>query len=98
MRVEPRPAQYLSRYRQLIGLLLLTFACSDCLFARIVYYNKPTLGIVDDFDERTVRASSAPLPIPRSDREAQFPLTATEHDAFGSLEALLSNHATRAFL
>ena len=72
--------------------------CSDCLFARIVYYNKPTLAIANDFDARNVRASSAPLPIRRSDREAQFPLTFAEHAAFGSLEALLADHETRAFV
>ena len=38
------------------------------------------------------------MPLVRSDREAQFPLTGTEHAAAGSLEALLEGHETRAFL
>jgi len=97
-RVDSRRVQYLSRYRQLLSLTLLALACSDCLFARIVRYNKPTLAIVDDFDDRSVHASQTPLPIPRSDREAQFSLNGSEHAAFGSLERLLGSHQTRAFL
>jgi len=79
-------------------LLLVSFACSGCLFGRIVYYNRPTLAIADAFDKRSVRASSAPIAIPRSDREAPFPLTGTENAASGTLEALLASHETRAFL
>jgi len=87
-----------ARVRRLIGLLLLALACSDCLFARIIYYNRPTLSIADDFDDRRVHASSEPLPIPRADREAPFSLAGTEHAAFRSLAALLESHETRAFL
>jgi len=74
------------------------WSCSGCLPARILYYNRPTLASISNFDARTVRPSSAPQPIPRSDREARFPLDGTEHAAFGTLEALLETHETRAFL
>jgi len=90
--------QNISRYCRLIGLLSLAFLCSGCLGARIFYYGRPTLESARHFDNRSVRASSAPLSLVRSDREAQFPLAGTEHAAAGSLEALLEGHETRAFL
>lgn len=96
--VESRPEQIVRRFQRLLGLLLISFACSGCLFGRILYYNKPTLRSASVFASRSVRASSAPLPLARSDREAQFPLAGTEHAAAGSLEALLESHETRAFL
>jgi len=64
----------------------------------MVYYNKPTLGIVRAFDNRSVRPSSAPLALPRSNQEAQFPLSATEQREYGSFAALLEAHDTNAFL
>ena len=76
--VESRRVQNLSGYWRLPSLLLLAFACSGCLFSRILYYNKPTLAVVRDFDARSVRASSEPLSLARSEHEAQFPLTRRE--------------------
>ena len=90
--------QNLSGYWRLPSLLLLAFACSGCLFSRILYYNKPTLAVVRDFDARSVRASSEPLSLARSEHEAQFPLTRREEAEYGSLAALLERHQTRAFL
>ena len=82
----------------LLRLLPLAFACTGCLLSRIVYYNKPTLAVVRDFDQRSVQASSEPLPFARSDQDAQFSLNSGELSAYGSLEALLAEHQTRAFL
>jgi len=96
--VEFPPLQNGSRFWQLPLLLALSIACSNCLFARLVYYNKPTLKIVDHFDSRSVQASSAPFPLAHSEKEAQFPLTRAERAEYGSLEALLEAHETRAFL
>ncbi len=96
--VQSRQLQKVSRFCQLPLLFGLALACSSCLFGRIVYYNKPTLAIVRDFDNRRVRASSAPVPLARSGKEAQFPLTGAEQAEYGSLEALLAAHETRAFL
>ncbi|HKO50151.1 MAG TPA: serine hydrolase [Polyangiaceae bacterium] len=93
-----RRVQSVSQYQRLLCSLLLAFVCTGCLFGRIVYHNKPTLAIASDFDSRRVQASSAPLPLARSDREARFLLTGTEYAACGSLEALLESHETRAFL
>ncbi|MEI9948114.1 MAG: serine hydrolase [Pseudomonadota bacterium] len=90
--------QNVSRSWRFLGLLLLGFACTDCLFARIVYYNKPTLAVANDFDNRDVSASSTPLPLARSKQEAKFPLTSAEQTKYGSLEALLEDQETRAFL
>ncbi len=87
-----------SEYWRLPSLLLLAFASSNCLFTRIVYYNKPTLAVVRDFDNRSVRPSSEPLPFVRSNPEARFPLNSAEQAAYGSLEALLAGHETRAFV
>ena len=90
--------QNVSRYWRLASLLLLLFACSDCLFGRMFYYNKPTLASVRVFDNRSVRPSSTPLPFARPAREAQFPLTNAERAEYRSFDALLEAHATRAFL
>jgi CubicO group peptidase (beta-lactamase class C family) len=90
--------RHLGRLRRLLGLLVVAWSCAGCLPARIFYYARPTLASVRNFDNRTVRPSSAPSPLPRSDREARFPLDGTEHAAFRSLEAMLESHETRAFL
>jgi len=90
--------QHLGRVWRLFGLLVVAWSCSGCLGARIVYYNRPTLASVRNFDNRAVRPSNAPLPLPRSDREARFPLDGTELASFGSLEGLLAQAETRAFL
>lgn len=97
-RKEVESRRSLRRVRQLLGLLLLAWSCSGCLATRILYYNRPTLASINAFDARSVRPSSVPRPIPRSDREARFALAGTEHAASGTLEALLQEHATRAFL
>lgn len=94
--VASRPQLW--HFRQLVSVLAVAWACVGCLGARIVYYNRPTLASVRNFDNRTVRPSNVPLALPRSDREARFPLHGTEHAGFGSLEALLEQQETRAFL
>jgi len=90
--------QYLRRVRRLFGLLVVAWACSGCLPARIIYFNRPTLASINNFDARSVRPSSAPQPLPRSDREVRFRLEGTDHAEFESLEALLAQSKTRAFL
>jgi len=87
-----------SGFWRLVRLLLLAFACTGCLLTRVVYYNKPTLAVASAFDARGVQKSSKPLPLVRSDREARFPLNSGEQAKYGSLEALLEAHETRAFL
>ena len=96
--MQSRPIHGASRAGWLALLIGVALACNSCLFARMVYYNKPSLTIVRDFDNRSVRPSSAPLPLAHSEEEAQFPLTSTERAKYGSLEALLGAHETRAFL
>src|SRR4029079_17486565 len=38
-------------------------SCGGCLYARMLYYNTPTLSAADYFDSRVIAASPAPLPL-----------------------------------
>ncbi len=80
------------------GLLFVALGCNGCWAARIVYLNTPTLSVANHFDNRTVHASSAPVPLVSAARETTFPLTVGEQARYGSLQALLEAQETRAFL
>jgi CubicO group peptidase (beta-lactamase class C family) len=81
-----------------LALSLLGLVCGGCVYSRIVYYNLPTLDAPRYFDNRVVSASPAPLPLPRSSREATFRLTDSECKHHRSFDAFLEAAETRAFL
>ena len=87
-----------ARALRLFVVSLLGLPCSGCLYARMAYYNTPTLNAPSYFDERVVRASSTPLPLAKSAEEARFPLTPKERARYRSLDRLLETEKTRAFL
>jgi CubicO group peptidase (beta-lactamase class C family) len=73
-------------------------SCSSCIFARIFYFNVPTLSAPDDFDARPVRASSRPLPFARRREEARFAIRSSSVKTYADFEDLLSENGTRALL
>lgn len=79
-------------------MALLGLGSNGCLYGRIVYYNTPDLDAPTYFDGREVKASPAPRPMPRSDREARPRLTTQERSHYRTFEAFLEAHQTRAFL
>ncbi|HEX4477406.1 MAG TPA: hypothetical protein VH142_20085, partial [Polyangiaceae bacterium] len=88
----------LARALRVLVVSLFGLSCNGCLYARIFYFNTPTLNAPSYFDERVVHASSAPLPLAKSAAESTFPLTPKERAKYGSLDALLEREKTRAFL
>lgn len=73
-------------------------ASSGCLFARIVYYNTPTLSAVDYFDVRPIQAAPSPAPLEREEPESAFRLTPSESRKYRSFDDMLEANGTRAFL
>jgi len=82
----------------LAAVALCGAASSGCIYARILYYNVPTLSAVDDFDRRDVHASPRPTPLPRSERDAAFALTPAERRRYRSFDEMLEANGTRAFV
>ena len=91
-------SRFLFHVRRSAGVTLVALSCNACLAARIVYFNTPTLGVANHFDNRAVRASSTPVPLPSAARETVFPLSAAEQRRYGSFQALLEAQDTRAFV
>jgi CubicO group peptidase (beta-lactamase class C family) len=87
------------RKRALLALAALCgLTSSGCLYARILYYNTPTLSAVGDFDRRVVHAPARPTPLQRAHAEAAFALTASERRRYRSFDEMLEANGTRAFL
>lgn len=80
-----------------IAALVLTL-CSSCVYARILYFNVPSLAAPTHFASRTVRASPHPQPLRSAAREPPLLLGGDRRARFGSLDALLATTRTRAFL
>ncbi|MEO5731570.1 MAG: serine hydrolase domain-containing protein [Byssovorax sp.] len=79
--------------------ILLSLQCSSCVvYARIFYFNIPSLAAANYFDHRPVQASSRPLPFERRRPEAAFPLRQSRSHTYPTFEALLAENDTRAFL
>ena len=89
-----------ARFRGFLTLLtgLLSLQCTSCVFARIFYFNIPTLAAPTYFDERPVRASSRPLPWARRPEEAAFPMRRSRKASYPTFDALVSGNATKALL
>jgi len=77
---------------------LLSLQCTACVYARIFYFNTPTLAAPTYFDERTVLASSHPRPLARAAAPATFPMRRLRARSFASFEELLERNDTRALL
>ena len=86
------------RFRSLIALALLGLLCNSCVYARIFYFNFPALSATSYFDNRPVKASSAPVRIPVAKAEAAFELTDGERAKYRTFDVLLEANDTHAFL
>jgi CubicO group peptidase (beta-lactamase class C family) len=77
--------------------VLFAIANTGCVYARIVYYNFPTLAAPRNFDGRVVPASTTPWPLARAETEL---VLRGQADARGyrSFDDLLERNDTRAFL
>ena len=83
-----------------LALLALSFvACSltSCIYARIFYFNLPTMDAPANFSEREVRAKN-PRPLKRAQKSAAFALTEEEKKRYVTFDELLERNETRAFI
>lgn len=78
--------------------LLLSLQCTSCVFARMLYYNVPTLSAPTYFDARVVPASSRPLPFEREEQEAAFAMRQSRGERHDTFDDLLAENDTRALL
>jgi CubicO group peptidase (beta-lactamase class C family) len=92
-----RPARRRHGVSALITFLV-SLPCASCVFARIFYYNVPTLSAPHYFEERLVRASSHPIPFERRREPIDFAMRESRDESFATFEALLAENDTRAFL
>ncbi len=72
-------------------------ANTGCVYARIFYYNTPTLSAVDYFDRRAVHASPSAHPLPQGTSNG-FALTDDERKKYRSFDEMLEANGTRAFV
>jgi CubicO group peptidase (beta-lactamase class C family) len=77
---------------------LVSLPCASCVYARIFYFNVPTLSAPRYFAERRVRPSSHPLPFERRREPAAFAMRQSRDESFETFEDLLAENETRAFL
>jgi CubicO group peptidase (beta-lactamase class C family) len=82
----------------LLAVALSGLASSGCVYARIFYFNTPTLAAVDYFDSRAVHAAPASSPLPHDSAEDRFELSAAERQTYPTFDAMLEANGTRAFL
>jgi len=71
---------------------------SGCVYARIFYYNTPTLSAAEYFDRRAVHAAPSAAPLPSDGTESVFRLTDAERRKYRSFDDMLEANGTRAFL
>ncbi|WP_169927264.1 serine hydrolase domain-containing protein [Labilithrix luteola] len=86
---------------RLLSFLIVAFcglANTGCLYARVFYYNMPSLSAPSYFESREVPASPAPEPLKNADSEFTFALERAELEKYANLEDLLAKNETRAFL
>lgn len=76
--------------------LVVALPCSSCVYARIFYFNIPSLAAADYFDHRPVQASSHPLPFERRRTQVSFPWRRSRTRTYPSFEELLTENGTRA--
>ncbi len=86
------------RLTALAALGALALAASSCLYARILYFNAPSLAAPSHFASRTVHASLRPSALRTTAHEPALALGGDRRARFGSLDGLLATTRTRAFL
>ncbi len=77
---------------------MLGFACTSCVYGRIVYFNAPNLTSPRNFESRPIQASASPNTLAKGTHEAAFRVTASKEASYTSLDDLLESNQTRAFL
>jgi CubicO group peptidase (beta-lactamase class C family) len=77
---------------------LLSLQCASCVFARIFYFNVPSLAAPGYFDQRPVLASSHPLPFARTPEEAAFAERRSRSRSYPTFDDLLARNDTRAIV
>ncbi len=73
-------------------------ASSGCVYARIFYYNYPTLSAPHNFDNRDVAASPRPTPLAQGEPGAVFALPPADRQKYRSFDDFLERNDTRAFI
>ncbi len=74
------------------------FASTGCVYARILYFNIPTLEAPRSFDDRLVRAPALSVPLPRERPDPVFLRPPSDHGRYRSFDDFLEKNDTRAFL
>jgi CubicO group peptidase (beta-lactamase class C family) len=82
---------------QKAAVVALAFSATHCVYARMMYYNTPTLAAPTYFDARAVAPSETPLVLPVEEQPA-FGMQAARAKKYASFEALLEENETRAFV
>src|ERR1019366_5553918 len=77
---------------------VLSLQCVSCVFARMTYFNVPSLNAPSYFDERCVRASPHPLPFVRRPDPASFAVRESRNKTYRTFEDLVAENHTRALL
>lgn len=86
----------MSRATLLLGGVL-ALSTTSCIYARIFYFNIPTLQAPTYFDEREVHAKN-PRPLPRAEHEEAFALTEDQRLKWSGFDDMLESNDTRAFV
>jgi CubicO group peptidase (beta-lactamase class C family) len=88
------------RWRGLLSLitLALSLPCLSCVYARIFYFNVPSLASANYFDHRAVAASPRPVPFERPRQQITFAMRRSRSATFPSFEDLVAKNDTRALL
>ena len=77
---------------------LLGLSSLGCVYARVVYFNYPSLSASTYFASRPVRASRLPIALKRAESEVTFALADSERARYAAFDQLLESNDTRAFI
>jgi CubicO group peptidase (beta-lactamase class C family) len=83
---------------QKTSIIVLALSATHCVYARMMYYNAPTLAAPSYFDARAVASSATPLVFPEQEKRGAFRLKEASGKKYASFDALLEENDTRAFL
>ncbi len=83
---------------QVLLALLLLLLGNGCIYARIVYFNTPTLAAPKIFDSRAIHTAQRPTTLQQRATEQPFRTRSSRHTSYASLAALLESNQTRAFI
>lgn len=79
-------------------IIALAFLTTHCVYARMLYYNTPTLSAPSYFDARAVAPSKDPLVLPERERRGVFDVKEARGKTYASFDTLLEQNETRAFV